>query len=226
MSKTKTRKTVKTAKATKPGKAVKAVSAKAPRTVASKPLRPHTLRPTQPAPRPKRPAARKPAADAAPAQEVIIKTIKWSAADLKQFRERLQRLHDVAVDDIGFLSGGHLANSADGVAGKSAGGGQDRTEDGTENFAQDLSLMQVSNKQDMLNEILDALRRLEQRTYGSCVECGQLIAVARLNAQPFATRCIKCQSAAEVNRPRSQGFRKSMVQIVETEAAEVTVVPE
>jgi DnaK suppressor protein len=223
MSKAKARKTVKAAKATKPAKPVKvhqpvkaskpvkmakAVKAKAPQTVSRKPLRP------QPG---KRPHIQKPVVSAAPEAEAVIKTIKWSAAELKQFRERLQRLHDVVVDDIGFLAGGHLANSADGVAGKPSGGSQDRTEDGTENFAQDLSLMQVSNKQDMLNEIIDAFRRLDLHTYGLCEECGGLVAEARLNAQPFATRCIKCQSAAEANRPRSQGFRKSMVQIVDME---------
>ncbi len=75
----------------------------------------------------------------------------------------------------------------------------------------------MRNKQDMLNGIIDAFRRLDLRTYGVCENCDGLIAKARLNAQPFATRYIKCQAAPEANRPHSQGFRKSMVQIVELE---------
>jgi len=214
MSKTKVRHAVKVAPARKPGKpvkvnkpgaAVKALAVKAPRKAAVKAV------PPKPAKVAKLPPS------AAPEPVVVPKTIKWSAADLKQFRERLQRLHDVVVDDIGFLAGGHLASSETGVDGKSSGGSQDRTEDGTENFAQDLSLMQVSNKQDMLNSIIDAFRRLDLHTYGLCEECTEPIAEARLRVQPFATKCIKCQAAAEANRPRSQGFRKSMVQMVETE---------
>ena len=220
MSKTKARKAVKTTKAkksskpgkpakvSKPSKAVKAFNTGAHQAVARKPLRPRYAKPAK---------AQEPEVSVAPESEVVIKTIKWSASDIKLFRERLQRLHDVVVDDIGFLAGGHLANSKNGVDGKTTGGSQDRTEDGTENFAQDLSLMQVSNKQDTLNEIIDAFRRLDQRTYGVCEQCTEPIAVARLNAQPFATMCIKCKSAAEANRPRSQGFRKSMVQIVDSE---------
>jgi RNA polymerase-binding transcription factor DksA len=79
--------------------------------------------------------------------------------------------------------------------------------------------MQVSSKQEMLYKIIDAFRRLDQRTYGLCEECGGLIAKPRLEVQPFATKCIKCQSAAEANRPRSQGFRKSIVQMMETESS-------
>jgi len=217
MNKTKARHKVKVAKATKPGKpgkankpkaAVKAVAVKATRVAAGKALPPRRAKPAK---------VTKLPASAAPEPVVVPKTIKWSAADLKQFRERLQRLHDVVVDDIGFLAGGHLANSENGVDGKSSGGSQDRTEDGTENFAQDLSLMQVSNKQDMLNSIIDAFRRLDLHTYGLCEQCTEPIAEARLRVQPFATKCIKCQAASEANRPRSQGFRKSMVQMVEIE---------
>jgi hypothetical protein len=79
--------------------------------------------------------------------------------------------------------------------------------------------MQASNKQDMLIQIIEAFQRLDQLTYGLWEECEGLIAEARLQAQPFATKCIKCQAASEANRPRSQGFRKSMVQTVELEPA-------
>jgi RNA polymerase-binding transcription factor DksA len=210
MSKLKTRKASKAAKATKavkarkPGKALKAVRAKAPRTVSNKALRSHAV---------KRPAAKKPTPGVESEAVTVAKTVKWSAADLKQFRERLQRLYDIAVDTIGFLAGGR----AGGVVSRMDGDGQSTDEDGTDNFVQDLALMQMSNKQDMLSDIIDAFRRLDQRTYGLCEDCGVLIAEARLTAQPFATMCIRCKSASEANRPRSQGFRKSIVQMVDSE---------
>jgi len=229
MSKTKARKAVKAAKAkkpvravkpfkavkaskpVKPNKALKVVKAKAPRVVPIKPAR------TQLA---KRSAVQKPTPSVAPEAEAATKTLKWSAAELKQFRERLQRLHDIAVDDIDFLAGNRLGKSGDSVGRKADGDGQNTEEDGTDSFAQELSFMQVSNTQDILHEIIDAFRRLDERTYGLCEDCGGLVAEARLHAQPFATMCIKCQTAAEANRPRSQGFRKSMVQTVESEVGE------
>ena len=44
---------------------------------------------------------------------------------------------------------------------------------------------------------LVALRRIDDASYGDCLECGDPIAYARLQAQPFASLCIDCQSARE-----------------------------
>jgi RNA polymerase-binding transcription factor DksA len=37
-----------------------------------------------------------------------------------------------------------------------------------------------------------ALTRIDNGTYGTCTNCGERIALARLEAEPAATRCIKC----------------------------------
>jgi len=42
-----------------------------------------------------------------------------------------------------------------------------------------------------------ALARLEAGEYGTCADCGEPIPTARLQAQPFAIRCIGCQDRAE-----------------------------
>ena len=41
-------------------------------------------------------------------------------------------------------------------------------------------------------EVDDALRRVDEKTYGICERCGQPIAAERLAARPFARWCIKC----------------------------------
>jgi len=46
----------------------------------------------------------------------------------------------------------------------------------------------------------DALKRLDDGSYGTCVRCGQPIAPARLEALPWAASCITCQ--AEIDRGR------------------------
>ena len=51
----------------------------------------------------------------------------------------------------------------------------------------------------MLKQVRQALNRIESREYGLCSECGEPIALARLQVQPFARRCIDCQSAAEAD---------------------------
>jgi len=42
-----------------------------------------------------------------------------------------------------------------------------------------------------------ALARLDNDTYGRCVDCGEPIALARLRVQPAASRCTGCQAKSE-----------------------------
>jgi DnaK suppressor protein len=48
-----------------------------------------------------------------------------------------------------------------------------------------------------LAKIDAALQRLEEGSYGECLDCGEAIAEARLAANPTATWCIKCASKRE-----------------------------
>ncbi len=44
-----------------------------------------------------------------------------------------------------------------------------------------------------LAQVESALQRLQAGTFGACQTCGSPISVARLNAQPWALRCMPCQ---------------------------------
>lgn len=48
-----------------------------------------------------------------------------------------------------------------------------------------------------LRELEDALARMEDGTYGICINCGDEIPFARLRAYPGALRCVRCQSVYE-----------------------------
>jgi DnaK suppressor protein len=48
-----------------------------------------------------------------------------------------------------------------------------------------------------LAQVERALRRLKAGTYGKCEVCATKIPVARLDALPFSTLCIKCQREME-----------------------------
>lgn len=51
-----------------------------------------------------------------------------------------------------------------------------------------------------LGRIVQALQKIEDGTYGVCMDCGQAISERRLNSYPNAARCISCQEAFEENR--------------------------
>ncbi len=46
-------------------------------------------------------------------------------------------------------------------------------------------------------EIDDALNRVEEGSYGACAQCSREIPPRRLEALPFATLCVACQSVAD-----------------------------
>jgi DnaK suppressor protein len=64
------------------------------------------------------------------------------------------------------------------------------------------ALLQI--KVETLNAIDAALRRLDEGTYGDCVECGDEIHEARLRALPFAVRCRECEETREMSTPRGR----------------------
>ena len=53
------------------------------------------------------------------------------------------------------------------------------------------------NSGHVLVGIDEALDRIENGTFGTCARCGKQIAEDRLEALPYATRCIDCQRLAE-----------------------------
>ncbi|MGH7639871.1 MAG: TraR/DksA family transcriptional regulator [Candidatus Dormibacteria bacterium] len=51
------------------------------------------------------------------------------------------------------------------------------------------------NLHQMHDQCQDALGRLERGEYGLCRSCGKEIAIERLRALPYATRCVPCKEA-------------------------------
>lgn len=58
-----------------------------------------------------------------------------------------------------------------------------------------------------LANIDNALERMRDGDYGSCENCTEGIPLARLQALPYATLCIKCQRKAEKNGTAQSGPR-------------------
>lgn len=62
----------------------------------------------------------------------------------------------------------------------------------------------IQMKAETLNKIDEALRRLEEGTYGNCFECGEEVSEKRLRALPFAVRCKDCEEAREIKQQRDR----------------------
>ena len=82
---------------------------------------------------------------------------------------------------------------------------KDAEEQSMEDFVLGMDFALMEMESETLKKIDEALRRLEEGTYGDCAECGQKIAEPRLKALPFANTCRECQEhreeVAESGRP-------------------------
>ena len=92
-------------------------------------------------------------------------------ASLAEYREGQGRLREESVPDTEDMS---LRNST----------GDQR-----------LALIEARNN--ARNQLDEALRRLDEGLFGTCDNCGRDIGEARLQAMPFARRCIACQEEVE-----------------------------
>ncbi|MEW6107931.1 MAG: TraR/DksA C4-type zinc finger protein [Nitrospirota bacterium] len=64
-------------------------------------------------------------------------------------------------------------------------------------LSEDISLRRLSAHRKMLHEIDEAVRKINEGTYGICEECGEEISEKRLNVLPAATLCVDCQENKE-----------------------------
>jgi phage/conjugal plasmid C-4 type zinc finger TraR family protein len=68
----------------------------------------------------------------------------------------------------------------------------------SETYEQELSIEFLGKVQEELQQIEEALARIDSRSYGICEDCGGTIPDVRLEALPTARFCISCQSRTEL----------------------------
>jgi DnaK suppressor protein len=61
----------------------------------------------------------------------------------------------------------------------------------------------------LFRNVRAALDRIEEGTYGTCVDCEEEIGIKRLNALPWTPLCIRCQELADNSRDEEGIFLKA-----------------
>jgi DnaK suppressor protein len=89
-------------------------------------------------------------------------------------------------------------------AGSTVQGVLDSVESSEADIQDEIEFALIQMKSETLNKIEEALRRLEEGTYGYCFECGEEVSEKRLRALPFAVRCKDCEEAREVAQQRER----------------------
>ncbi len=115
----------------------------------------------------------------------------------EKYRKILLEEKEKILGQINSLSEDTLASSQRDSSGDLSGYSMHMADVGTDNFQRELALGLVSNEQQVLYRIEEALKRIEEGTYGKCETCGKAIKESRLKAIPFATMCISCKEKEE-----------------------------
>lgn len=108
---------------------------------------------------------------------------------LKTYRDRLQEERAVLLGVVG-RNEDH-GREADMEA------TQDPADKAANSYTKELLFSQSTNERMILTQIEEALERIEDEEYGSCLNCGKEIAPKRLEAIPWARYCIECQALVE-----------------------------
>src|SRR5437660_4884095 len=117
-------------------------------------------------------------------------------------KEKLLNLRDAMVDSMAGVAQDTLRSRAEGS--EASAFGMHQADAGSDAYDRDFALSLLSQEQDALYEIDQALKRIDLGTYGICEMSGKQIPRARLEAIPFARFTVECQSQLEKQNKASR----------------------
>jgi len=114
---------------------------------------------------------------------------KLTSKELEEFEIQLRGMLGILSGDIEKLEQDALG--ASNVPASTKG------EDGGEAYAQEFSLELLEHDENAMRELMAAIDRLRDGSFGRCEMCDKWILKTRLRAVPYARNCIDCQRAQE-----------------------------
>jgi DnaK suppressor protein len=123
---------------------------------------------------------------------------------LRKQKERLLALRDAMLDSMQGMAQDNLRSRAEGS--EASAFGMHQGDAGSDAYDRDFALSLLSQEQDALYEIEEALKRVGNGTYGKCEMSGKPIAHPRLEAIPFTRYTVECQAQIE-RQNRNQRVR-------------------
>jgi RNA polymerase-binding protein DksA len=122
-----------------------------------------------------------------------------SDADLAALRQQLTDRQTVLREEVRRIK----EEEADTPSQQAHNQNEDAGELGEEHIRHAVRYAEQERDQLELRDIDEAMERMDTGRYGECVDCGVDIPLKRLQAQPAARRCVKCQEAYEHTHPQA-----------------------
>lgn len=112
---------------------------------------------------------------------------------LNHFKEKLLKEKGEVLKALESMNGNEPNNSLKDYYSELSSYDNHPADIATETFEMEMNFNLKRNEESALNDINDALKRIENDTYGTCVDCGKNIVEERLEVIPNAKKCISCE---------------------------------
>lgn len=121
-------------------------------------------------------------------------------ADLEKYRKLLLEKRHAMLQEMGILDK-QISSTVKDASGDLSSYSYHMADQGTDAMEREMTFMLASKSGRLVYHIDEALRRIEDGSYGKCFGCGKMISASRLQAVPHARLCIECKSAEEDKKP-------------------------
>jgi len=122
---------------------------------------------------------------------------KFNKKELNEFKKIILKRKEEILEGIKHISEDTLKKSQKDAAGDISGYTYHMADVATDTYDREFSLGLASNGREVLYELDDALKKIEEGSFGICETCHSLITRTRLKAVPYARLCVKCQERKE-----------------------------
>ena len=126
-----------------------------------------------------------------------VKIKKMPKTELKKYKGLLIEERKKVGGDLSHIAENTLNRSQRDASGDLSGYSYHMADMASDDYDRDFSLGRATDEQKMLFGIDEALKRIEDGTYGNCVQCNKPIPKKRLKALPHTELCIDCQKKNE-----------------------------
>ena len=136
---------------------------------------------------------------------------KLTAADVAHFKQLLTEKRKEIFNSVTEIKDEALNKSMLDASGDLSSMPIHMADLGSDNYEQEFALGLMDSERKLLQEIDEALQRIEEGTFGICEGTGDPISKARLEAKPWARYCVeyaqKLEKGLVAERPEEQSIR-------------------
>lgn len=115
----------------------------------------------------------------------------------KYFNKLLITKKEELLAELGYLKNSSMNSTTKDQSGDLSSYSYHMADQGTDTMEREMAFSLASREGRYLHHINEALKRIEDGTYGICRTCNKGVSKKRLEAVPHATQCIKCKNSEE-----------------------------